>query len=868
MESTINRTEEKMRMIREITLPGDEANGNGKQHHPHSLALCPHAVALGATVYGGFSTGFQVEGEKEQTSRSWLSSASWKTCLATKKSHDDDDDDDQKEAEKKEEEEKEAVSSPPRQQRDAPHVLISQIVSNADGSIIAVSSSQQQPTVVEQDGTGKATSARLVVTLLRGSDGQVLVTRQVASIAMTSEKTDTAVAAAARLSFVGDSGSGTRGGGGGALTSQQQQPVLDTLLIHVPGSGGGDHGNGQWIEVSGIHGQALNNAEPALVQQATRSMKVRTIELPTSTTTATSTGCAENDHYESSIRSITGFFLPQSTNFAAADNDQDDDAAKQSSRMIRLVACDMAGRLSVYDHHNPSSSTNKTITCNLVQRDIVLQLDGGHSWKVDCNVGLIPQKSPLGLEMYLVCAVVSGSRLAIAWFDPMSLKSVCHFLMETTLPPHSNMAGSIRSSGSGNRHQPVNRSTDKSSSSRLKVLSIQPIQSCMDDSALAVAVAVRGSTTAAGAGGGETRADTTIHVLQAVVEDTMGLTILSKPHSVFEVPGHISHEQTLSASLSSPCTRSSIAAAPYSFLFLQQSVSGGTTCIAFCPPTSTSQVVGRIRLLLEEGDLEKANELLHAAGINSSISIPYATFHPSDVILKQLLHAASIGHGDVQGQVQTYLDQLVAGGSEEQFNILVKSVNVIMNCLGETVTADKNIEILSVLKSAVKTAIAVLPQSSKMVATLDQKSAMIDESLSVLQFLASENGKRVGTLATPLGMIQTPASLLTALVKERKFTQAGDVWRSSDLQSHISPEVLVSAMLQISADVPPAKYLGLLHDVAMPSLTINHELLPALRAWCCRIADALEEKNDDQRNLNAAISLLEVRFFIVRSDEK
>jgi hypothetical protein len=830
MEKTTYMRLEEM-MIREIALRVEEEANEKHQHHHLPAAktaatntplvsFCPHAVAVGSTVYG-LSADFEVGQEQVQASLSWLSSASWTTCLATKKPNDDD----CHQAIEKEEEEK-AVSS---------HHVISQIVSNDNGSIIAISSQQAAE---QNDGT-----VSVLVTLLRGSDGQVLVTRQVASISLA--ETDTA-ATAARLSFVGDTCSSTRGGG---------PNCLDTLLIHVPGGAAGGHG--QLITVSGIHGQALNDGNREIVQQATRSMKVRAIKLPTATN---STSCDEHNqekmeneshqhhHQSSSIPTITGFFLHQSTNFAA-DNDME---SQQDSRMIRLVACDSAGSLTVYDH-NPS-----TKTCTLVQSDIVLQLDG-QSWKVDYNVGLIQQKTVAGgMEMYLVCAAVSGSRLAVAWFDPMSLKSVCHSPIETTSSPAPHSNNIIAGSSSSGSSLPVNRSADKSSSSRsrrLKVLSIQPIKSCLDDSALAVAVAVRG---AAGGGGG-TLADTTIHVLQAVVEDTMGLTILCKPHSVFEIPGHSSHEQTLCASLS-PCIGN--VAAPYSFLFQQRSVSGGTTCIAFCPPQKTSQVVGLVRLLLEEGNFEKASEILKAAGIDSSISVPYATFHPSDVALQQLLHVGPVGHGDVHVQVQKYLDPLVAGaksGSEEQLNTLITSVNVIMNSFDEAVTADNNVKILSVLKSAIENSISVLPPSSKMAMALDQKMEMIDGRLKVMQFLSTKDGKIVvGALTTPLSKIQNPANLLTALVKERKFKQAADVWRSG-LHSHILPEVLVTAMLQISADVPPAEYIGLLHDVAMPSLTINHELLPPLRAWCCRIADALDEKSDDKRNLDAAITLLEVR---------
>jgi hypothetical protein len=84
-------------MIREIALP---VEANEKHHHQPTtttgtttpLSLCPHAVAVGSTVYG-LLAGFDVEEQQQQqqTRLSWLSSASWKTCLATKKQQHDDD---------------------------------------------------------------------------------------------------------------------------------------------------------------------------------------------------------------------------------------------------------------------------------------------------------------------------------------------------------------------------------------------------------------------------------------------------------------------------------------------------------------------------------------------------------------------------------------------------------------------------------------------------------------------------------------------------------------------------------------------------------------------------------------------------------
>jgi hypothetical protein len=49
----------------------------------------------------------------------------------------------------------------------------------------------------------------------------------------------------------------------------------------------------------------------------------------------------------------------------------------------------------------------------------------------------------------------------------------------------------------------------------------------------------------------------------------------------------------------------------------------------------------------------------------------------------------------------------------------------------------------------------------------------------------------------------------------------------------------------------------------LPSLAINHELLPPLRAWSCRTADALDDQDTNQHGLQAAIQLLEVSNCVV-----
>jgi len=113
-------------------------------------------------------------------------------------------------------------------------------------------------------------------------------------------------------------------------------------------------------------------------------------------------------------------------------------------------------------------------------------------------------------------------------------------------------------------------------------------------------------------------------------------------------------------------------------------------------------------------------------------------------------------------------------------------------------------------------------------------------------------------LAQPFHTIRSPSHLFRVLVTEHQFERAELLYRSN-LRDQLSAETLVLPLLELGANVQPQDYISLISEVAFPNLVINDELLVRLKFWCCEVADALDDKNNEHLNLDAAILLLQVR---------
>jgi len=436
----------------------------------------------------------------------------------------------------------------------------------------------------------------------------------------------------------------------------------------------------------------------------------------------------------------------------------------------------------------------------VVQSNIAI-LDNAktNEWRLDLPAGLVLHQHPK--RTLVMCCARSETATALAWFDPETLTVVCHC--------------------------PI-----IAASKTTKVSSILPLRSCSEETIVAAAVAVKSAASP----------KVVVHVVQVVLEETMGLLVLSNPHTVYSVPVLSEHAVTL---IPVDC------GAAYSFA-LQNSRH------AFLPPADS--VIGRIRLLLAQGQFDAADELVAATGVEAFASPTEALFHPSEVALKRmeqlLAQPDKWNNAQVMEQSQQCLRRLASGavsGGERGLLALLETVDRV-----RSIPVDPTLSAMITMLVAVTTTIqGVLEALSVTVVTrkLESKRQMLQDRLHAMKVIDTAATKL--SLATPLRAILSPAHLFAVLCQERQFAAAEELWKSQ-LRALLPAEVLVSSLIQIDAQVNPSEYLGLLTEVILPTLTINHELLPSLRAWSCRMADAFDDADTSQCNLLAAIQLLEV----------
>jgi hypothetical protein len=556
------------------------------------------------------------------------------------------------------------------------------------------------------------------------------------------------------------------------------------------------------ILITGIDGAGLNHKDPAEMAAAAQAMEVSTsVSMVGAVGEKKNSDATCSSSGNSSVRAVAGYWRTADT--------------------IRLVvdSCDAAdgdndnetGGLTVVDY----SVTKKEST--LVKSGITILAD---DWMVDYNVGFELQQQ--GTRTYFVCCAWSESSTAVVWFDPDSLQVACHYRI-----PKLQLA-------------------------RPKVTAVQALKSCCEETALAVAIVVKVASEAP-----------VIQVVQFLVEECFGLTVLSSPHVVFTIPVQ---NTTLSLTLAPAVVVDGNAddgVAPYSFAF-QLVGRDQKDCAfrAFLP--SSDLVIGQIRLLLEKGQYDRADELIAATGVEPLISDSAALFHPSEVALRRMENL--IGkpqqwdNPEAVEQAQDCLRRLAAGaasGNKRGLESLLETVDRVL-CITSDPSLQAMIAMLSAVTLTIQVVIQALPLSSSR--KLEAKRVAFQDRLTAMKLV--DAAKSSLTLTAPLRTIRSPSHLFAILIRERQFAAAEQLWLS-ELRASLTAEVLVSALIQLDALVDPGDYMGLLSEVVLPSLAINHELLPPLRAWSCRTADALDDQDTNQHGLQAAIQLLEVSNCVV-----
>jgi len=478
----------------------------------------------------------------------------------------------------------------------------------------------------------------------------------------------------------------------------------------------------------------------------------------------------------------------------------------QDSDTIRLVACDSDGSLSVYDY---TISQKQTV---LIMSGLSLMETSKEDWSIDYEMGFRVHR--FNQRSYSVCTAYSEGVAATFWFDPATLETVCRF----RLPKPA------------------------SQTQRPKMMAMEAVQSFSDRMALAMALVVKNRS------GSGTTTSSVAYVIQIAVEETMGLAVLSEPHLVYTIPIDTPTFSVALAPFNEP--------SPYSFRLKLWQGSDQFACKAFL---SESPTVGQVRFLIQRGDFDRADIIMAEKGergIDALINNPFASFHPSEVALKRLQRLVEQGNVcDTVAieQAQACLHRLASGAlsrNERGLRLLLEAPQTVIESYPNPSIADL-MKALSAVASTLEHVAKALPPAQKIL--VEAKKNELQDIVAALTFIDAVQDRL--KLQTPITAIRSPAHLFAILVVEHQFALAEMLWKS-DLRTSPTSDFLVSAMVKVTAEVAPKEYLRLLEDVVLPSLTINHELLPSLRAWCCRTADALDDESED--GLESAIQLLDV----------
>jgi hypothetical protein len=394
-----------------------------------------------------------------------------------------------------------------------------------------------------------------------------------------------------------------------------------------------------------------------------------------------------------------------------------------------------------------------------------------------------------------------------------------------------------------------------------------------DSSSLAVAVVVVSSATAESTAA----SDTTILLLQLLVEDTMGLVVLSKPHVLYSIPLGIDVARV--ELVASPSY-------PYWFLFKEWSRTDHHRWTAgykrFNPPPTASQALARLKGLVERGQLDEAARMVRGADGGSDRALllddEYSTFVPTEIPLRQLNavlvraeQSNELSSAELRSLQRHALEMQEDATSDPRGSgiaHLLDAAELLTGLMGSPTVAQAQ-TLLSIAQQLVGK-VDALHFSGRKRDFDERRSAKqrdIQDQLGVVGYL-SRLIEKGGADANHVRFddwfrtIRTIPQLFEALVEQRLFALAELMWHQSnaDGQDVLSPHVLVSAILKISPDAPPQAYSALLEDVVLPQLSINHPYLRTIRSWACRVADRLDENSPSEAGMDSAIHLLEVRF--------
>ena len=750
----------------------------------------------------------------------------------------------------------------------APH-RIHQIASNPSGTIIA------------------ATTDNGTVSIIRGSDGRVLVTRRVVQDSSPDHPLLSSLEVAPEASFI-TSSSISEGG-----TCSSGIVRRDALLVQTP-----DYPT---LLVSNIQGDRLNDNNDSVVTRATKSMNLQVVQIPS--IQSSDIQCLRGYYYSTSSSSHPS----TSSSLNHDDNDNENEEKNNYDTKIRLVLIhnDLSGEarlaLAEYDLGNQS--------CRLLQKELSL----GCSWEIDTITGLrlIPFVDRFILALVAHSTYHQSKRQKInqkqqqqqqqqqfsskiIWLDPD------HDLLDEQQPVVS-IKGEFPLVAGLKENDAIQDHLKRYQ--RCRIQALEYVHACNSKEAIAMVVVIEGE---------KKSSDVQILQTQVILKDDSNGIQLGRAHLVYQINMPSTNVKTIRSICLCPLDKEIYG--PYSFrsktslgwnrdeeiYAFQTRRTGNGDDFGDVYNRHDGSAIGAIRLLITKQEFAQARALVHDVGMEILLQDEYAKFHPAEIVLEKLrrslLSSCSSGGGGGTSSVEeesisndSWNDSLTglerSTGNEKGQRVVLEAADYILNWHPESESSDttnlsfqvSSKQLVSYLSSFVKTMRNVsddfLDQDvpSWITTAYQNRVHALEERMIAIQYLntllddiksdadaivdpKSEINSMNSMFSPQYSSIGSIDDLFFCFVQYGNFTAAEKLWGST-MRSKIKAETMVSSILQIPSTIHPREYANLLDDIVLPSLSINHELVPSILGWSCKMADEFDNEHED--GLDRSIFLLE-----------
>ena len=718
----------------------------------------------------------------------------------------------------------------------APH-RIQNITSNESGTIIA------------------ATTDNGAVSIIRGRDGRVLATRRV-----TAAKTDegntidydssSLLGISSQVSFVTSK----------SIREIAVNNTRDALLVQTPDQPA--------LLVSNIQGDRLNEENDTVVTQATKSMDLQVIQIP-------SIECSD-------IRCLCGYFY--SSNEISRDGEDRTEPTDYHEK-IRLVLI----------HHNPSGDARLALAeydlgsqmCHLIKKNISLL--NGSEFEIDTMIGL---RLTSVLGRFILALVAHPTICQTKHQNPVQQKKFSTSSKIVWLDPDCDLENSEKNvlNGSINNEaimmrgeyhlvSPLKESNGteehRKRYQRSRIQALEFVNSFDPQESIAMLVLMENT-------GAEKSSE--IQIMQAQVKkvDSSKMFQLGYPHMLYHInapPAKSISFCPLAAEIYGPYSfrsKSSLGWNQYGKIYTFQTRRPGDR-LHHCSG------IGAIRLLITKDEFDKARALVHEVGMEVLLEDEFAHFHPAEIVLQRLRRSLSLSVVESHSEIPSsnslssddhWNESLIglgrSAGNAKGRRVVLEAVDYVLNWSPKTASSlDCEFivkRLTSFLNTMKKASEDFFDQDvpSWITATYSDRVHALQERLTALIYLNS-------LLKTPQLEIKTIPEYLSVgsiddiffcCVKSKNFVTAEKIWRST-MRPKLTASTMVSSILQITSSTQPREYINLLEYIVLPNLSINHELLSSILTWSCELADEFD--TNDENGLEQSIFLLET---IIRATKR